>query len=242
LWPMYAAMSGITVSGHARGSNRTVTPVRTIECMITTYTLLLAIGDASLRALTDARARLVIAKTAANRVPNVVWLVLSPKAATTVRWDETCGIFAAEAAAGNGNALRIIDSVHPAMDRRVYPFYGSAFGEPADAPRVPQRHYDVRNASPVTSSFGLLQDATVDGTSRRSPVNAVALPPGFIADFTLGSNLYLWVQAADVAEGVAPEVPDNATIVALEREHPAMAYRFDDETAAFVRAASEAAP
>jgi|SRR5947209_7330797 len=210
--------------------------------MVMTYTLVLAIGAAGLRALTDACARLVIARTAGNVVPNVVWLACSPKAATTVQWAEEYGVFAAEAAMGNGNALRVIDSVHPAVDGRIYPFYGNAFGEPADAPRVPRRHYDVRNASPVTRSFGLLQDATVDGSQRRSPVNAVALPPGFTADFTMGAKLYLWTQAGDVAEGAAPEIPDNATLVALEPEHPAMAYRFDDETAAFVRAASEDAP
>jgi hypothetical protein len=210
--------------------------------MVTTYTLVLAIGDASLRALTDAQARLVIAKPAGNAVPNVVWLAWSPKAATIVRWDERYGIFAAEVPAANGAALRIIDSVHPAVDRQIYPFYDNAFAEPADAPRVPRRHYDVRNASPVARSFGLLQDATIDGTPRRSPVNAVVLPPGFTADFTIGAKLYVWMQAADIAEGVATEVPDNATIVALEPEHPAMAYRFDDETAAFVRAASEATP
>lgn len=210
--------------------------------MVTTYTLVLAIGDASLRTLTAARARLVIAKTAANRVPNVVWLALTPNAATTVRWDETCGVFAADVASGNGNALHIIDSVHPAVDRRIYPFYGNAFGEPADAPRVPRRHYDVRNASPVRRSFGLLQDATVDGATHRSPVNAVALPPGFTADFVIGAKVYVWIQAAGVAEGGAPDIPDNAAIVALEPDHPTMAYRFDDETAAFVRAAPEAAP
>jgi len=210
--------------------------------MVTTYTLVLAMGDASLRALTDARARVVIAKPAGYGMPNVVWLAWSPKAATIVRWDETYGVFAAEVPAANGTELRIIDTVHPAVDRRIYPFYGNTFGEPADAARVPRRHYDVRNASPLARSFGLIQDATIDGTPRRSPVNAVVLPPGFTADFTMGAKLYVWMQTADIAEGVAPEVPDNATIVVLEPEHPAMAYHFDDETAAFVRAASEGTP
>jgi hypothetical protein len=208
--------------------------------MVTTYALVLAIGDASLRALTDARARIVIAKPAGNAAPNVVWLAWSPKAATIVRWAETYGLFAAEIPAGNGTALHLIDSIHPAEDRRIYPFYGNAFGDPADGPRVPRRHYDVRNASAVPCSFGLLQSATIDGTPRRSPVNAVVLPPGFTADFTMGAKLYVWVQNTDVTDGGAPEIPDNVTIVALEPEHPTMAYRFDDETAAFVRAAPEA--
>jgi hypothetical protein len=195
-----------------------------------------------LGALTAAHARLVIAKPAGNAVPNVVWLAAGAKAATTVRWAETCGVFAAEVAAGSDDALRIIDSVHPAVDRRVYPFYGDAFGEPAEAPRVPHRHYDVRNASPSARSFGLLQDATVDGTPRRSPVNGVVLPPGFTADFTMGAKLYVWMESGDVARGGPPQMPDNAAIIALEPERPAMEYRFDDETAAFVRAAPKASP
>ena len=239
---MYAVVSRITVSCRAPGINRAVTPAHTIECMVTTFTLVLAIGDASLRSLTDAQSRIVIARPAGNAMPNVVWLAWSPAAATIVRWDETYGVFAAEVPATTGAALRILDTVHPAVDRRIYPFYGDTFGEPTDAPRVPRRHYDVRNASPVARSFGLLQDATIDGTPRRSPVNAVVLPPGFTADFTIGTKLYVWMQTADIAEWVAPEVPDNAAVVMLEREHPAMAYRFDDESAAFVRAASEATP
>ena len=207
--------------------------------MVTTYRLVLAIGDAGLRSLTDARSRLVVARAAGNALPNVVWLAWSPAAETIVRWDDRYGVFAAEVPATNGAALRIIDSVHPAADRRIYPFYGDAFGEPVAAPRVPRQHYDVRNASPAVRSFGLLQDATVDGTVRRSPVNAVVVPPGFTADFTVAAKLYVWMQTADVAEGVAPEVPDNATIIGLEPEHPAMTYHFDAEAAAFVRAESE---
>jgi hypothetical protein len=204
--------------------------------MPTMYTLTLAIGEANVRALAEAGAHLVLAKSASNAKPNLAWLSWIPAAQNLVHWDETYGIYAAEAGFQNGCGPRIIDSVHPAADRRIYPFQGCAFGAPAAAPRVPHRHYDVHNTAPVALAFGLLQDAVVNGATRRSPVNAVVLPPTFTADFTAVAKLYIWTQASQPLAGVAPDVPDDATIVTLDPAHPAMAYRYDDATATFVLA------
>lgn len=204
--------------------------------MLTTYTLTLVIGEAHVRALAETGAQLVLAKSAGNAKPNLAWLAWNPAPENVVRWDETYGIYAAEAAFAEGREPRMLDSVHPAADRRVYPFHGTAFGPPGDGPRVPRRHYDVRNAAPFAVAFGLLQDAVVNGTTRRSPVNAVVVPPTFTADFTAVAKLYIWSQASEPLAGAAPDVPDDATIVTLDPARPVMAYRYDETSAAFVRA------
>ncbi|MEA2719602.1 MAG: hypothetical protein QOJ39_1466 [Candidatus Eremiobacteraeota bacterium] len=203
--------------------------------MLTTYTLTLAIDEAHVRALAESGATLVLAKSARNAKPNLAWLAWTPASENIVRWDETYGVYAAEAASAEGRAPRILDSVHPAADRRVYPFHGTAFGPPSDGPRVPHRHYDVRNAGPVAVAFGLLQDAVVNGATRRSPVNAVVLPPTFTADFTAVAQLYIWTHGSEPVPGAAPDVPDDATIVTLDPARPIMAYRYEETSATFVR-------
>jgi hypothetical protein len=207
--------------------------------METKYTLTLSIGEAASQLLAGAGMRLVVAKSAGNAKPNVAWLAWRPARDNVVRWAETYGLYAAEAASRNGDGARVLDRVYPAADQRIYPFGGSAFGLPAAAPRVPPRHYDVHNTTSAAVAFGLLQDATVNGTLLRRAVNAAVVPPGFTADFTTAAKLYLWTQSAHPPDGVAPDVPDEATIVTLDPAHPAMIYDYDERTATFIRADGE---
>jgi len=201
--------------------------------MVTRFTLVIAMGADALSALAEAQSCLVLARSAGNAPPSVVWLTLLPAPATFVCWDEIYGLYAAELAGSVDVALRIVAEVYPVEDRRIYPFSGTDFGTPISAPRIPRDCFDVYNLTQSAMTFGLLQDATVDGFVRRSAVNAANVAAKEKADFSAAATLFIWVQPADAAANAVPDVPADATVVVLDHKHPHMAFRFNAQASEF---------
>ena len=201
--------------------------------MSQTYRLVLEIDADSSLALAGEDRRVVLAQPAGNAQPNVAWLALPPISLTTVEWTATRGLYAAEAALRNGAAIVARWLVHPAVDGTAYAFSGASFDMLRDAGRIPRGHYDVVNDTPNAVVFGLLQDATVNGKTVRSPVNAVVLPPAFRADFAVPARVYVWTQRAIATGCIAPAVPADAALVVFERALVAKRCVYERATGAF---------
>ncbi|HTD33947.1 MAG TPA: hypothetical protein VK665_09825 [Candidatus Elarobacter sp.] len=177
--------------------------------MTLTYTLVLDTGGTD-AAPAAAAPRWALAKPGGNALPNVVWLAVPVTGRTTVTWSESYGLYASSAAIRDGTPIAVERELRTALDRMLYPFSGDAFGPPADAPRTPAGHYEVVNRTAGTLTFGLLQAADVGGAPFRGAINAVALPPGFTADFSPMPTVFVWLDSAARSGSIVAELPATA--------------------------------
>lgn len=205
--------------------------------MAQTYSLVVELDDASLRSLTDAGFRLVVAKPAGNAAPNVAWLAAKPQTVNRIEWDETYGLYAAEKPPRIDEEIEIAALLYPAADQCTYPYTGGRFGEPIPTSRIPRAHYDVRNDSMFAATFGLVQTATINAAMVRSPLNAVVVPPDFNADFTSMTILFVWAQQAVVGGSVITTIPNEAAIVRLSAVRREAYCWYDHAGACFVTSA-----
>lgn len=186
----------------------------------------------SLRAFAETGNKIVIAKHRGDDTGSVAWLAWEPCGADTVTWRETYGLFAADAALRDGEALQIRCALAAAWDRAIYPFTGKAFGTPEPARRIPAHHYDVRNDSEHAMAFGLLQSAVVNGSVRRSVLNAVVVPDSFTADFAALTTVSVWMQPG-VASGTIIRPPPAATVLSPDAANGVIRCRYDPATTRF---------
>lgn len=201
--------------------------------MAKTHRLVLEMAEADVRSSADRGRRIAIAKPSGSAPPNVVWLALEPALSRTILWARTCGVFAASVPGRAGAEIAVVASVHPAVDRALYVFSGDAFEKPAYEPRIPGEHYDVHNASPSRTAFGLLQSAVVDGVPVLSPVNAVVVQPRFTADFIAVDDLYVWLGDGVVGGTAMAHVPAGAEKIAFSPGDHVRRYHYDSVAAAF---------
>jgi hypothetical protein len=198
------------------------------------FTLTLDIDGASLSALRAAGARLAVAKPAGTFPPNVVWLTCDPAPRTIIAWDEIYGIYGALVPSQAGAPIRILDARYPTADRTLHPFLSDrCFAAPVASERIPSGHYDVDNRAPFAATFGLLQAATVNGASVRSPVNAATLVPGSGADFVSVAALYVWVGPQLATGSATASLPARAALVAFTPDQTTKQLRYDPALAGF---------
>ncbi len=196
------------------------------------WTLVVVLDDAGLALLGRERARIALARGSGRARPNAVWLAWAPQPVTTICWTAPYGVYAAAVSERNGAAIRLLASA-PALERAVHPFLGDGFASPIGCEALPRRHYGIRNDSPYTHAFGLLQSATIGETALDPPLNAVVLPPGFSADFTDFDMLYLWARAGVWGTTVTAEIEPPVTAFAHTSGERTMRYRYDAQTRLF---------
>lgn len=194
------------------------------------YRLVVEIDDDD-RARLRAGARIIVAKSSGTADPSLVWLTCPPAARTVVEWEELYGVYASEIPARDDSVPAILDLVYPAQAGAVYPFTSSGFAAPREA-AIPAGHYDVRNESQTAYSFGLVQQAFVDGRPVIAPVHGVTLPPGFTADFTRRAQACVWLAFAPDGGAGTGVAPPAAAFLAFGAERSARC-RYDDATASF---------
>ena len=197
------------------------------------YILTLDLDRESVRLIASNAERIVVAKHAIAKPPQVAWLAWTPSGDETVDWEDAYGLFAADEELAIEQALRLRATVERARDRATYPFRGDAFGPPRAGSEIPARHYDVRNEATLPLSFGLVQRGSVNGVATLSPLNAAVVPPGFTADFAPLLTLSVWLQR-DVEAGTIVRAPVTATAVRFDRFRRSARCRYDATTSRFV--------
>jgi len=198
--------------------------------------LSLEIDAEGLAALTAAGSRIVLAKPTGKGSPNLAWLTFEPRALRTVVWEDLYGVFASRAGVRVGATIDVATCVFPAAERQVYTFDGARFAEARPENRVPPGHYDVWNAGPSASTFGLMQSASIDDATLSTPLNAIVLPADFTADFTPDERVYVWAQPGVKTGAIIDTVPANAALAVFDLRNRIRAYRYDVEASAFTPA------
>ena len=94
------------------------------------YAILFEVDAPALHTFGETGSRIIISKHGREGGGNVAWLAWAPSGSDRVTWEETYGLFAAEAALRDGSVLRIAYTLEPVVERSIYPFSVSGFGAP----------------------------------------------------------------------------------------------------------------
>jgi len=201
--------------------------------MACTYSLTIRTDPEGRAKLSETGSSIVIARPVGARRPNLAWIVLPPLAAIWIKWTDTYGLFASETPLRADAIIEPRHTVYPAAHRHLYSYGDYGFGPPQTDDRLPPGQYDVRNECERIAVFGLLQSATVNATSFRRPLNAVALAPNCRANFATAHCAYVWVEAHVVAGSVVVDIPNTALKMRFNARNRLRACDYDSENRRF---------
>lgn len=208
------------------------------------YTLNLQIDSQSLSMMYAAGQRITLARSLANAPPNVTWIVFNPMQMNTVTWDDTYGLYASTTNIANGATIQQMSIVPPpARDAAIYPFQPSLiFGNPTPG-GPPPGSYAIQNAVPPSSwpmlTFGLTQDATVNGVSTSPrPVSATPMMSQMVSTLTPTETITLWLQSSFGSSTVVTNILGPTTRVNYGGSVTSATLRYDPNRGVFVPASA----
>jgi len=166
---------------------------------MTTYALTLNLTQQNIADLPPG-SRICISKTPGGQNSpgtTVIWLSWAPWETNTVTWQEFYSVYASNTLIENGATISVSSSLAnpPAVLGDLYTFTNNTFNDGAPYPQQPTA-YSILNSNGETSTFGLMQLATVNGGAQTSVLNAISLPQAFTASFTPEITLGVWIQTS----------------------------------------------
>jgi hypothetical protein len=206
-----------------------------------TYSLQIHFTKEQLEVFYAAGAWVVIGKPLKGDAPSLAWVTFPPFEWNSVEWEEQYGIYASLAIASGDDGVaqqQQCKSEFPASAGRLYPLRPEGcFGPPtAEAGLDPDSYYAANSfVGAPTMTFGLFQDAKVNGQKRSAnPLSAELIPTAFQARMIPGTTLYLWMQS----EG--GQVTSPQTRVPFEESTTSMALVYDSSSGTFVPSSANA--
>ncbi|MES0492014.1 MAG: hypothetical protein ABUK01_18620 [Leptospirales bacterium] len=165
----------------------------------------------------------------------VAWVTFQPSQQNAVKWSENYQIYASNSKVQNGAQIVEVSNVKAAAGNS-YPFLNSnSFGattSSGDPAKYTIANQDMKKAS---LTFGLAQDATVNGTQSVNPINAVSLPSNQTAVFTPIETIQVFTMANIMGSTVIDRVNSNALTVDLTSA-ASQNIKYDDNLNCFVMA------
>jgi hypothetical protein len=179
------------------------------------YKLEIDLSQSTLQSLYTAGQNVVIAKPSQSESPpNVAWQVFRPMEANAVEWEENYGIYASTVAISNGAKLTKMSATpFPAAEGSLYPLGSNGYFE-APTPGKEKGSYFASNAYENNLTFGLFQDATVNGKQvMGNAISAAPVPINNVAEMTPYTTVYVWAQSLIVSNTVVTTVTSPKTKV-----------------------------
>lgn len=206
---------------------------------MTDYTLTIDIDPGGVAILNETQENVVILKE--NPGPTgsyTAWVTNLPATTITVTWQDDYEVYSSTTNVQNG-AVVVADNPQEAEGGYLYTFSGSTFDGGTSGTLLPTQYgvnnqdqqYKINGISQITT--GLLQSATVNGTSLGNPLNAVLLPYNQQAIFTPIEKIYVFPAAMMQNAAVITEITGNACVVDLT-ESSTQAIHYDDNKNQFV--------
>ncbi|MDI1434878.1 hypothetical protein [Polyangium sorediatum] len=206
-----------------------------------TFKLSTAFTQEDLNRFYASGSNIVVAKPNAGGMPNVAWLVYRPLLGNTVTWEEQYGIYASNVDIINGAQLtQMSKSEFPALDNKSYPLTAAGFFGPPSTGGSPGSYTAVNQYDNLPKgylTFGLFQDAVVDGTPALG--NAVSAAPviyNSTAVMTPFTTVYLWVQSQVVSNTVVTNVTSPMTEVMFGGPVTEVSLMYDASSGKFITA------
>ncbi len=206
-----------------------------------TYTLDIAFTDAQLQRLYATGVNVIIAKAGPGS-PYVSWQVFRPLRNNALSWQETYGIYIADAPICDGACLVTVAGVPSgAVPDRLYTLdkKGNISGPGTDG--LPGAFALLNNCRRGRGCLttGLYQDAVVNG--REIAGNAVSAMPVLFQNTAVirpANAIQLWLQAGVVSNTVVTQVDAPVTNLAFGEGRESFAVAYDADTGTFIPAAS----
>jgi hypothetical protein len=218
--------------------------------MSTTYTLNTSFTKKDLEMMWLAGSNVVVAKPSSDpNQPNVAWVVFHPLEANKMTWTEEYGIYASNTELVSGTVItQMSRSEFPAQDGKVYEFTPmGTFGPPTaggvSGSFASLNEYKDPNTKKAYLTFGLFQDAVVNGAPAKAyPVSAALVPHTFKIVMTPYTTIYLWIEAKVQSSSVLSTISSSATKVTFGGSVTDISLAYDAETGKFIPAGGAALP
>lgn len=209
-----------------------------------TYQLTTAFAQQDLSRLYAAGANVVVAKPNAGGRPNVAWIVFRPLISNVMAWEDKYGIYASSSQIMNGQRLvQMAKTEYPAVEGKIYSLTSAGFFGPPSTGGSPGAYSAVNEYNNLPKgylTFGLFQDAQVDGVATRG--NAVSATPVIFnsaASVTPFTTVYLWIQSQVMSNTVISNVTSPITEVRFGGAITEVSLMYDPTTGTFVPARSQ---
>jgi hypothetical protein len=162
----------------------------------------------------------------------VAWLAFSPLESNIITWEQDYSLYATTTVLQNGATIQMTSQTEgAAVEGVVYSFSEGVFtgGNPGSADT-----YNVDNQESSNSfSFGMAQEATVNGTETMAPLNAVPVLADESVSFTPELQISVFLSSATNNGSVLSQVAGNACTFTLTSQTPTANLGFDDASNTF---------
>ncbi|WP_438018264.1 hypothetical protein WMF18_03920 [Sorangium sp. So ce315] len=183
----------------------------------------------------------IVAKPNVGGTPNVAWIVYRPLIDNQMTWEENYGIYASNIDIYNGAQLTQMSKTEfPARDGKIYTFGAAGFFGPPSPGGTKGSYTAVNQYDNLPKgylTFGLFQDATVDGTLMRgSAVSAAAVIYNSTATMKPDTTIYLWIQSQVKSNSVVTNVTSPMTEVVFGGSVTTVSLVYDASSGQFMTA------
>lgn len=209
------------------------------------FTLNSTFSQTDLTTLSATGTNVVVAKPSSHTAaPNVAWVVFRPLPSNIMSWEEQYGIYASTQGIQNGATLtQMAITTFPASSGQVYAMGPAGFFGPPQGGGVSDSYSAINQynnlPSPGFLTFGLYQNANVNGSSMSAnAVSAALVPYQSTSVMTPFTSIYIWTASQVTSNTVVTKVTSVQTEVTFGGSTTEIDLVYDASTGGFVNVGS----
>ena len=161
----------------------------------------------------------------------VAWLSISPFKTNQITWEQSYFMYATTTQLQAGARINLTSTTDAAVQLGpIYEFFSNLFHATTQgAPNT----YNLLNSGEQSLTFGLAQEATVNGTAVMSPLNATRVGNAQSATFTPIETVSIYLSSFSNNGVVISQVAGSALVVQLTSQKPVANIGFNNATNSF---------
>jgi hypothetical protein len=161
----------------------------------------------------------------------VAWLSISPFKTNQITWEQSYFMYATTTQLQAGAKITLTSTTDAAVQLGpIYEFFSNLFHPTTQgAPNT----YNLLNSGEQSLTFGLAQEATVNGTTVMSPLNATRVGNAQSATFTPIETVSIYLSSFSNNGVVISQVAGSALVVQLTSQKPVANIGFNNATNSF---------
>jgi hypothetical protein len=173
----------------------------------------------------------VVADPLATGNLQVAWLAISPFKTNQITWEQNYYMYATTTQLQAGARISLTSTSDAALQLGpIYEFYTGTFHTSTQgAPTT----YNLLNSGGQSLTFGLAQEATVNGTTVMSPLNATRVGNAQNATFTPIETVSIYLSSFSNNGVVISQVAGSALVVQLTSQKPVANIGFNNKSNSF---------
>jgi hypothetical protein len=179
--------------------------------IVNKYQLEVMFDKEDLAVIKEAKQKIIIAKPVGDEAAKVAWQTIDPFETNTISWTEEYGVYASDTNVRNGARINKVSTVDQASAGSYYTFKDNTFNPPdKQEPNLGTDQYGIHNLLSYDNykycTFGLMQQAIVNGKKSMRALNASMVLSHQRATFTPFTNVYVWLDGRTESETIITDV------------------------------------